>query len=117
MHRGRQALPTWPNMLSTGSRPAPPQRPTPASANGAAPAASAPPGAAAADRGGGGGAAAGAAGRGGRLARLNAAMRKRAAGPQVPPLRSKPRRRAPLACLVLVGCARGARRCHAMLSA
>jgi len=35
----------------------------------------------------------------------------------VPPLRSKPRRRAPLACLVLVGCARGARRCHAMLSA
>jgi hypothetical protein len=86
MHRGRQALPVWPNVLSTGSRPAPPQRAAAASANGAAPAASAPPGAAAADRGGSGGAS-GAAGRGGRLARLNAAMRKRAAGPQVPPLR------------------------------
>ena len=86
-----QAMPAWPNVLSTGSRLAPPQRAAAAPANGSSTAAA--PSAGESDRsngsgsgsggggGGSGGARSGGTG-GGRLARLNAAMRKRAVGAQ-----------------------------------
>lgn len=85
-------MPAWPNVLSTGSRPAPPQRAATAAANGSS--AVAAPSAGESDRsnGSGSGSGAGAGGGssgarsggtgGGRLARLNAAMRKRAVGAQ-----------------------------------
>ncbi|KAK9831905.1 hypothetical protein WJX81_007718 [Elliptochloris bilobata] len=78
-----KAVPAWPNVLSTGTRPAPPQRGGAAPANGSA-AAAAPP-ASEADRANGSPGSGGIRSSGigvGRLARLNAAMRKRAVGAQ-----------------------------------